>query len=305
MLRPMRPGVLALGLMTSLALTGPAFAQPAVEACVASFSDGQIQQKRGKLADAIRVYAECATPTCPTQVREDCARKRAEVERSLPTVLIVVRDANGRDAPVKITVDGVIFDTSGGSARPIDPGPHTIAFGPEGSKPREEKVIIVEGEKNRSIVLAWNDVAPRADDKSAPPTEEHKHEQTPVRPEPPPPSRSMGPYLVGGLGILGLVVGVGIFVSASTEESRGTVLRGQASQSRAAGDDVQAFNYDSAADSRFTAAENNRLLGTFFLIPSALLIGGAVVWYILDTPKKKAAVLPALGPGYAGLGGSF
>jgi hypothetical protein len=312
MLRTMRFWLLAPSLLAVVGSSKAVFGQPAksptaVEACIASFSDAQIQQKRGHLVDAAKVYSECAAVTCPTQIREDCARKRDEVERALPTVVFVVRDANGKDLEAQVTVDNALFDSSSGRARPIDPGPHVIAYGPPGVARREEKVTIAEGEKSRTIVLAWTgEVPPRAT-----PTKPAETSSTSTEDRAPARRSLVGPIVLGTMGAVALVATVGIYAISKNEEEKGDELKAIADEERKSGSESNADSARRASNSRYDAAKNDQLIAVLFGVTGVLAIGGAVVWYVIDTPSttpaKKTSVTPLVGPSFAGLaiGGSL
>src|SRR5262249_37587444 len=107
---------------------------------------------------------------CPLLVRQDCETSLAEVERALPTVIVVARDAEARDVrSVRVLVDGaVLVDGLDGRSVAVDPGAHTFRFEAEGYGAVREPIVGREGEKQRLLEVRFG--APRREEpKTAPP----------------------------------------------------------------------------------------------------------------------------------------
>lgn len=123
--------------------------------CSKAYVAAQKGRKAGKLIEALRDLETCAREVCPGYQKTDCATWLGEVTEAIPTVVLGARDAGGRDLPdVRVAVDGL--PTEGallGRALPIDPGPHTLTFTLPGGAAVEERVILREHEKARSIVV--------------------------------------------------------------------------------------------------------------------------------------------------------
>ncbi|WP_438002208.1 hypothetical protein WMF26_24065 [Sorangium sp. So ce185] len=152
--RPARP--LALAVAAALALTGArADAQPHKRACAAAYERAQGLRRDGKLLAAREALIACSQPTCPAAAVADCGPWLAEVEKSLPTVVIAAKDAHGRERlDVRVLVDGrPLAAALDGKALPVDPGPHTFRYEPASGPAVEERVLIREGEKNRAITV--------------------------------------------------------------------------------------------------------------------------------------------------------
>ncbi|WP_438011704.1 hypothetical protein WME89_25535 [Sorangium sp. So ce321] len=147
---------LALCLAAALSLAGiDARAQPSKRACAAAYERAQGLRRDGKLIAAREALIACSQPTCPAAAVADCGPWLAEVEKSLPSVVIAARDAGGRERlDVRVLVDGrLLAATLDGKALPVDPGPHTFRYEPAGGPAVEERVLIREGEKNRAITV--------------------------------------------------------------------------------------------------------------------------------------------------------
>jgi len=136
------------------------------QVCVHAVERAQLARLDGKLREAREGFVTCARPVCPDAIRQDCTRWVAEVEASLPTVVVDAVWADGGDvAGLSVVIDGQPVATAGGGrATPLDPGTHTFRFEAPGAAPVETRYIVREGEKNRILhaTLAPNAPAPLA-----------------------------------------------------------------------------------------------------------------------------------------------
>jgi hypothetical protein len=161
---------LPLAAALTLALAGPrASAQTHKKACAAAYERAQGLRRDGKLLEAREALIACSQPTCPAAAVADCGPWLAEVEQSLPSVVIAAKDASGRERlDVRVLVDGRLLATVlDGKALPVNPGPHTFRYEPAAGPAVEERVVIREGEKNRAITVILG--APAAGAPAQPP----------------------------------------------------------------------------------------------------------------------------------------
>jgi len=186
-----------------------AVGQPtARHACFSSHEQGQLLRNDGRLRRARAELLVCARDICPAPVRNECTQWIGEVDAAQPTIVLQVREADGRDLDdVRVLVDGEpLVDRLDGRPTAVDPGPHDLRFEMRDGRSEKQSVVIGVGEKDRRIVvqLAPRPVAPAA---PAPPA------ATPASasarpPEPPPERASSAPVVVGfglaGFGVLGL-----------------------------------------------------------------------------------------------------
>jgi hypothetical protein len=184
-------GALCGALLTTWA-PRPAFGD--VESCASSAEAAERSLKGGALAQARRELKGCLDATCPGVLRETCADMLKKVDDATPTVVVSVRDGDGRDvAGALVTVDGVASaDAASGKAVELDPGQHVFEASAGERRARVEAVIKV-GEKRRQLTLAFAPRAPLAP-------------LAPVAPAAEPPPRR--PVWVGasaiGVGVVGL-----------------------------------------------------------------------------------------------------
>jgi hypothetical protein len=137
----------------------PLWAQPAgaadrVQECIGEHVEAQLLRQQGRLIAARDRLVECAEPTCPALVREECAALARELEAAQPSVILGAVDADGQPTvePL-VSIDGIseLIPLDG---RPVllDPGAHQLRFQhPEGWV-REVELVLAESEHERRVV---------------------------------------------------------------------------------------------------------------------------------------------------------
>ena len=201
---------------------------------------------------------------CAGFIRTDCAKWLGEIDASQPTVVLEVRDAAGKDtAAVRVTLDGKPWlDKLEVTAVAIDPGEHVVRYEIDRAPAHEETVRVREGEKNKKLSFSFR-VQPDG------PSEE------------PAPKPSVAPWVIGGAGVAGLLVG-GIF-GGLTLAARSTVKS----------DCSSATNTCSPAG--HSAADNGRTFGpvsTVGLVLGGLGVGTSIV-LLATRPSAPTAASPA------------
>ena len=266
------PHVLAVALAAAGALQLTAAVAsadgPTKQECVAAYVSAQDDRRTGKLVAARAELITCSQSTCPPAATSDCTQWLRELEQSLPSVVVSARDASGREAAdVRVLLDGApLTGMQSGRALAIDPGAHTLRFESSSGPAVEERVIILEGQKNRTIsVILGSKAALVAAPASAP--------------SPAVSSRPVGPlvWLFGGLGIAGFAVFGGVGASSLADES---ALRDTCAP-RCAGDDVSAIRH------KHTVADLGLGVGVASL--------GVATWLfftrpVVTTPSESSAV---------------
>jgi hypothetical protein len=107
----------------------------------------------------------CAKPECPVVLQKECGDQLEQTDAAAPTVTLDALDDKGMsDAQVKVTLDGQpLLDKLTGSAVPVEPGEHVFRFQrASDSKTLEQKIMVVEGEKNRKVVADFQTLLPPA-----------------------------------------------------------------------------------------------------------------------------------------------
>ncbi len=200
--------------------------------CVAAYSDAQDLRLAGKLSLSHERLRVCAREVCPAFIAHDCAGWMSEVEATTPSVIVIAKDAAGRDlSDVHVVLDGAeIRKAIDGEAISVDPGAHTFVFTREGSTSVSRDIVLRIGEKNRQIIVTFGPVAeplmtppPTSPTPAAP---SPNTSMTSPSPEPLAPrgerhtGRTLG-YAIGAAGVLGLLGGGTLgLVAVSTKSAR-------------------------------------------------------------------------------------
>lgn len=152
----MRHSFLAPMALAAIFVALPAIADDKTE-CIAASEKAQQLRDEHKLTKAREALLACGRDVCPGPVRKDCAEQLADLEKKMPSVVIRAKDKAGNDAvAVKVSSDGVVLGESlDGRAIPLDPGVHTFRFEMAGADPIEQKVVIGEGEQNRTVMASF------------------------------------------------------------------------------------------------------------------------------------------------------
>ena len=254
--------------------------------CAAAYEQTQSLRKESKLASAREAALVCSHADCPRVVRGDCAEWLAEIEKSLPTVVLIARDERGEEtADVRVFEgDKLVRERLDGKALPMDPGEHTLRFERDGAEPVTRKVIVHEGDKLVRIEASFVK-APKAPVEAP---SDKKARRVPI-----------APLVIGGVGILGFaaagVIGiVGLTGKSDLEDSCAP---------RCSPAEVEPVREKLlAAD--ITAAASFAILGT-----------AAIVWLTDDSGDEKGpeentarthvAFAPTIGGGFFSLRGAF
>jgi hypothetical protein len=236
-----------------------------VLACVSAAEAAQRQRAAGKLLQARASLQICSRDVCPGVIRSDCTRWRAEVEASLPTIVLRAQDTRGRDlTDVKVSLDGApIADKIDGFPIEVDPGQHVLSGEHAGSKRVRQEIVIRTGDRNRTISFPFEDL------EQAP--------GVPLPPSPPPPARpSPAAWIFAGVGVA--AAGVGTFFLVSAIRDRNELLRQSCKPT--------------CDPSQVDAGQRNADIATIGY-GAAILSGGLATYFFLTPTKHKATALPS------------
>ncbi|MDC3955983.1 hypothetical protein [Polyangium jinanense] len=264
----------------TIPLAAPASATTKKE-CVASYEQTQSLRKEGKLASAQEAALVCSHNDCPRVVRKDCTEWLAEIEKSLPTVVLVARDEKGDEtADVRVFEgDKLVRERLDGKAMPMDPGEHVLRFERDGAEPVTRKVIVHEGDKLVRIEASFKKEPKAPEEKPA-----EKGSGVPI-----------APIVIGGVGILGLgaagVIG----------------LLGLSAKS-----DLEASCAPRCTDAAVDPIRTKFLAADITAAASVVLLGTAAVVYFTSGSRdeQKSAMpriefAPTIGGGFLSLRGAF
>jgi hypothetical protein len=191
--------------------------------CVVASEEAQLRRINRQLRGARDQLLICARDICPPLVKHDCDQWLAEVDASMPTIVISALDAQGHDVgDVSVRVDDQPFlEKLDGNATPIDPGEHTLRLQHSGDPPILERVIVREGEKNRVVPVHLQPPVPVVD--VAPPV---LAPQSPERTGEQPPSRTMSIVAYSLLGAGAVAIGTGLYFEVTQANEFSTLEHG-------------------------------------------------------------------------------
>jgi hypothetical protein len=262
------------------------------EACVRAVDRAQVARFDGKLREAREGLVICARTVCPNAIRDDCTRWLAEVDASLPSVVVEAVWADGRDVTgLKVLLDGQpLAGADGGRAVTLDPGAHSFRFEVAGAAPVETRNVIREGEKNRVLHVSFTPTVSPPLPPPLPPAGSAAPEPAAVPPpvpaamwQPAPEdgrsnSSSRRPipasaYAFGGVALLGFG-GFAYFGLAGTNQL----------------DSLRATCVHTCNASDVTSARNEILVGDILGFV-ALAATGVATWLVLTRPHVHATVV--------------
>jgi hypothetical protein len=124
---------------------------------------GQLEQS-GHLRQAKDLLLSCAKSSCGSVLRQRCSVRYAQLESDIPSVVPLVTTETGEPrVDVQVTVDGEpLTPHLDGRALPVDPGLHEFSFTADGAVISTQKVMIVQGQRNRPITVSLRPVDPHA-----------------------------------------------------------------------------------------------------------------------------------------------
>lgn len=132
-------------------------ADPTTADCLSASESSLSLRNQHKLRDARASLLICAAPSCPADVRAECARRVSEVNAAIPTIVFEAKDLVGNDlSAVKVSIDGQpLAERLEGAALSIDPGVHAFTFETAGQPTVQKQLVIREGEKDRRELIAF------------------------------------------------------------------------------------------------------------------------------------------------------
>jgi hypothetical protein len=231
----MRTAALAAIALAVAAWSGEAAAQDKA-ACLDAASSAQKLRSAHSLVEARAQLRVCSSASCPAAVQTDCVGWLADVERSLPTVVVGAKNRAGTDLfDVKVSVDGApLASKLDGQAVPMNPGAHEFHFEAADGSVLDQQVMVREGDKDQEVAVVLGAAAP-APGPTAPATTATTA-QPPPAPGPSaadsdvgggPPWKTIG-WIAGAVGIAGLAFGAtagAIAMSKKSGECSGDVCQ--------------------------------------------------------------------------------
>lgn len=209
-------------------------------AAVSAYKDAVEQSKAGHLRDARASLATCMQATVCGGLVPKCKAFSDKLAEKMSSVIPVVVDQSGApllDVQVKLD-DQLVTSHLDGMAVLVDPGPHEFAFANDKGVFATQKVLVLEGQRDRAVTvtiagqsvpavvtLGGASPAPATPEARTAPVakqgsesgDEHSAGKEPSEPTQSGSAHGTGrewamprspvPYIVGGVGVVGLVAG--------------------------------------------------------------------------------------------------
>lgn len=126
------------------------------EACRDAFEESQTQRASGALLEARSLLRVCASASCPSFIQVECLEWLTQVERAVPSVVLIVNTESGDLAGFAATMDGKPFTPElEGKPVEVDPGVHHFEFTLPGRPTIKRREVVLEGDKSRAIEVRW------------------------------------------------------------------------------------------------------------------------------------------------------
>jgi hypothetical protein len=151
----MRPLGILLAVTLSLAAAPALGASKSEKVCLATFKGGQDLEGQGHLRQAQQQYQTCAKATCGTFIKQQCSLRYTQLENDIPSVVPVALDEGGNPiSEVKVSMDGEpLASKIDGRSLLVDPGLHEFSFQTAGGALSTQKILIMQGQRNRPITV--------------------------------------------------------------------------------------------------------------------------------------------------------
>ncbi len=263
------PGVFSLMVCVSSLMvlwSSPSFAEqapvsggPSTDECLSAHEAAQRQERQGKLIEAHREFLSCAQDTCPPVLRAECAERVERVESRIPSVVFVLREADGRDVSQgTVRVGGeVVSQGLDGRATRLNPGGYEFEFTTADGRQVKHFVLVKDGDTSREVLATLPPKPALSPASRAAPSEEQ---------------RPIWPAVVG---FSVAAVGAGVFATfAALGKSEEGFLADCAPRCAPTEDDAMRTYY---------------LIGDIGLAAGALSAGFGVTWLLLGKPSVAAA----------------
>jgi hypothetical protein len=136
-------------------------APESVAACVDNYKTGLDREQSGHLRQARELFIKCSKAACGSPLRDECTTRFTQLSTDIPSVVPLVTDeTGGPQTDIEVRVDGERLTSSlDGHAFSLDPGVREFSFSKDGRVFATQKVMIVQGQRNRLISASLQQLA--------------------------------------------------------------------------------------------------------------------------------------------------
>ncbi len=286
-------------------------AQNVKQTCADASERGQKLVDDRKLLQARNAFLSCAQESCPGPVRRDCQSQVDELKKTIPSMIIRVKEKDGSDAAQgSVSLDGTKIGVLDGQLLEADPGTHKVHVELPDGRVYDRQVILAAGEHGREVTF---DASASATAPAAPVVVEKPvvgTQWSTVK------TLGLVTIIVGGSAIvIGVATQLLAFVfqgDATTQQNKdpsGCVTLSPPAPPAANPNDGSTICNSAVSYHQQALAMQTVTIG-LFVGGGAALIGGIVMFAVGGNRPARAArlrVTPLVSPTFAGLGlgGSF
>jgi hypothetical protein len=143
-------------LLCALPARGQSSRRPDEHACAVALKNAEEREQAGHLREAKDDFLTCAQSTCSSLLRQECTTRFLQLHADIPSIIPVVTDHTGAPrVDVQVRMDGALMVARlDGRALPIDPGVHEFSFSADGQVFATQKILVVQGERNRALSVS-------------------------------------------------------------------------------------------------------------------------------------------------------
>jgi hypothetical protein len=159
-----RIGLLSAGLATLWTNVSASAPPPRANGpCTKSSQQAREHAQAGHLRRARAAFMECAKTSCGGLISRQCQSGLQQLDTDMPSVIPVVTNASGaQQVEVRVAMDGELLTSRiDGRSLDVDPGMHEFSFSMDDGTVHTEKVLILQGQRNR-VMSVQLEAAPAA-----------------------------------------------------------------------------------------------------------------------------------------------
>ena len=125
-------------------------------AAYATYKGALEREKAGHLREAREMVLSCADTSVCAGLAPKCRAKYLQLGSDMPSIVPLVTDETGEPrVDVEVRIDGSLLTSKlDGKGLPVDPGLHELTFTADGKVFDTEKVMVVDGQRNRPVSVA-------------------------------------------------------------------------------------------------------------------------------------------------------
>jgi hypothetical protein len=123
-----------------------------VRACIEQHDAAQQARIHERWFEARETLEHCSSERCPLAITADCRTWLDELERAIPTILVIAEWSSPRASRIELRIDGQPRTLAGTPAAvELLPGNHHLVFESPPYPPVEQDVVVTRGEKNHVV----------------------------------------------------------------------------------------------------------------------------------------------------------